>query len=216
MKVPPNFSVLFEDADLLAVDKPAGISVHNNEDPSNLLKQLQSKYGSLFPVHRLDKETSGIQLLAKNEKAASVYAQEFQSKSVKKFYVGIIKGQLDEPRGTWRADLTDKAEGRNNPAGSRRDQIPCETRYEVLEANQYFSLVRFHLITGRQHQIRKHCALVNRPLIGDGRYGNPKYNEKMASIYKTDRMFLHCEDLEIKKHRIVSPMPLEFAQILKA
>jgi 23S rRNA-/tRNA-specific pseudouridylate synthase len=85
----------------------------------------------------------------------------------------------------------------------------------MVASNKYFSYLEFNLITGRQHQIRKHTALHNHPLLGDPRYNDPKYNQKMASIYKTDRLFLHCQELEIKEHRILSPIPEVFHQIVK-
>jgi tRNA pseudouridine65 synthase len=216
--LPPNFEIpiLLKDSEMLAVDKPAGISVHNNEDPENLLTLLSKTQHQLklFPVHRLDKETSGIQILALNEQAAKTLAEEFQKKSVEKFYAGILRGQLKSQSGIWNQSLTDKSEGRKNPAGMSKDRVPCETRYTVKKFNQYFSFCEFQLITGRQHQIRKHTALANHPLVGDGRYGDPKYNGKMANLYKTERMFLHCQRLNILGRQIESPLPVEFSLLI--
>jgi RluA family pseudouridine synthase len=208
--------VLFQNDEFVAVNKPAGISVHNNEDPTNLLLVLQEQLNlkKLFPVHRLDKETSGIQILALNESSAKTLAETFQSRKVEKIYSGVLKGKLDKPEGIWNQPLTDKAEGRRQPAGQSRDRIPCETRYRVLETNQYFVLCEFNLITGRQHQIRKHAAMVNHPLIGDSRYGDPKYNQKISEIYKNDRMFLHCARVVILGTTIECPTPADFALLL--
>lgn len=199
--------ILLETSDILVVDKPTGISVHNNEDPQNLLKLLG---GSLFPIHRLDKETSGIQIFAKSSVAAQEWAHEFQSKQVKKIYSGLVRGQFKSKSGTWSLPLTDKAEGRKSPQGSSRERIPCETQYHTQRSNKYFSFIEFDLKTGRQHQIRKHCALAGHALVGDPRYGDPKYNRRIFDIYKVDRLFLHCQEIEIKKHRILSPVPLIF------
>lgn len=212
MRIP----VLFESEEILAVDKPVGISVYNNEDPDNLLKLLAPVHGKdLFPIHRLDKETSGVQIFARSSKAASSWAQEFQERSVKKIYCGVLRGAFKIQEGYWRQPLTDKSEGRKNPQGSPRDQVPCETKFRVLKQNRFFSFLEFDLKTGRQHQIRKHAALENHALVGDSRYGDPKYNGKMAGFYKTDRMFLHCQEIEIKKHRILSPVPEVFALLFK-
>jgi RluA family pseudouridine synthase len=204
--------IIFQSNDFVAVNKDAGVSVHNNEDPENLLLLLekQLKILKFFPVHRLDKETSGIQILALNEIAARKLADEFQNKSVEKIYTGVLRGQMKDPQGVWNQSLTDKAEGRKSPAGSARDRMACETRFKVLKSSKYFSFCEFHLITGRQHQIRKHSALVNHPLVGDNRYGEPKYNQRMAELYKTPRMFLHCHKLQILGQKLESPLPGEF------
>ena len=208
--------VLFQNSDFLAVDKEAGISVHNNEDPANLLLVLQSqlKIRDLYPVHRLDKETSGVQVLALNESAARALAEEFQERTVKKIYVGVQRGALKTAGGVWNQSLTDKAEGRNNPAGLSKARVPCETRFKVLKANKYFTYCEFDLLTGRQHQIRKHTALANHALVGDPRYGDAKYNRRMAEIYGTDRMFLHCHRLEIAGQKLEAAIPAVFAKIL--
>lgn len=210
--------VLQQTAHWVAVDKDAGLSVHNNEDSRNLLLVLekQLRVPKLFPVHRLDKETSGVQILALNETAARSLAEEFQDRSVKKLYTGILRGQLPQPEGRWNQALSDKAEGRKNPAGLSKDRVPCETRYRTLQTNKYFALCEFDLITGRQHQIRKHTALVNHHLVGDPRYGDPGYNKKMAGFYKTDRMFLHCTRVEIAGVKLEAPLSADFGKLFEA
>ena len=212
-----KFSILFQDKDFLAVEKPSGISVHNNEDPQNLLLILQQQLAieKLYPVHRLDKETSGVQLLALNQVSARNLATEFEKRTVEKIYVGVLRGELKQSQGHWTQALTDKAEGRKNPAGMSRDRVACETQYQIIKANKFFSLCQFKLITGRQHQIRKHSALVNHALVGDPRYNDPKYNQKMAALYKSERMFLHCHQIKILGQSLESPMPDVFNQILK-
>jgi tRNA pseudouridine65 synthase len=207
--------VIFKNEDLVVVEKPGGLSVHNNEDPQNLLSVLEKQLGvpKLFPVHRLDKETSGVQILALNSKAANELSEEFQNRNTIKKYFGITRGQLKQTQGVWNKPLTDKAEGRKNPEGASKDRVACETRFKVVKANKYFALVEFDLITGRQHQIRKHTAVVNHPLVGDPRYGEPSYNKKMAAFYKTERMFLHCSQIKILKFDFCSDLPLDFESL---
>lgn len=211
-----QLQVLFKDTDFLAVDKPAGMSVHNIDDADNLLLTLERelRMPKVFPVHRLDKETSGVQLLALNESAARKWAEMFQDRSVEKIYLGVLRGGLKEREGVWTAALSDKSEGRKSPAGLARDRVPCETRYQLLKQNKFFTLCEFQLITGRQHQIRKHASLAKHALVGDDRYGDPKYNAKMASIYKTDRMFLHCHRIEIDGQKLVAAQPPAFDKLL--
>jgi RluA family pseudouridine synthase len=203
--------LLFQNADFVAVDKPAGISVHNAEDPQNLLDVLEKQLGQkVFPVHRLDKETSGIQILALNEASARKLSLEFEKREVRKMYTGLLRGKLKDDTGVWKHPLTDKAEGRKNPAGQPRERVPCETGFKVLHRSDYFTLCAFDLKTGRQHQIRKHAAIANHALVGDPRYGDSKYNLKMAGIYKTSRLFLHCTEMEIGGEKIIGPVPESF------
>ena len=210
-----RISILLQNRDFVAVNKPTGLSVHNEDPQGNLLSLLVSeiKVAKLFPVHRLDKETSGVQILALNELAAAVLAKQFQEKEVLKLYCGILRGKISAAEGVWNLPLTDKAEGRKNPQGLAKDRIPCETRFRVIETSNYFTKCEFQLITGRQHQIRKHATISGNALVGDSRYGDPKYNQRMAEIYKTDRLFLHCHQIEIGGHKISAQIPTEFASL---
>jgi len=207
-----SFPILFQSADFVALDKPAGISVHNNEDPQNVLGVLQNRLGvaKLYPVHRLDKETSGVQLIALKEKPAKSLAAEFEQRTVQKTYIGLLRGEIREDEGVWTHQLTDKSEGRVNPAGQPKDRVLCETRFRVLQRSKYFTLCEFDLITGRQHQIRKHAALAKHALVGDPRYGDAKYNGRMQELYKTSRLFLHCAAVRIAGHTIECPLPSGF------
>jgi tRNA pseudouridine65 synthase len=203
--------VLHQEADWLAVNKPAGLSVHNTEDSENLLTLLsrQLKTSSLHPVHRLDKETSGIQVLALSHQAAARLAAQFQDRIVSKYYQGVVAGKLPES-GVWNDPLSDKGEGQKNPAGLAQDRKPCETTFKVLRRSDYFSWAEFQIHTGRQHQIRKHCALHGRALIGDPRYGNPKYNQKISELYQFRRMALHSSRLILSDVEISCDAPSDF------
>ncbi|MEZ0391885.1 MAG: RluA family pseudouridine synthase [Pseudobdellovibrionaceae bacterium] len=215
--VESHLSILRQEKDWLAVDKPSGLSVHNSEDPENLLSLLQKQLGlmDLYPIHRLDKETSGLQLLALNDKAASRLATQFQDRKVQKFYQGIVAGSLPE-KGVWNHSLSDQAEGWKNPAGLAQNRIPCETHFQVLKFSNYFSWLEFEILTGRQHQIRKHCALAGRALIGDPRYGNPKYNQKIAELYSFNRMALHCWKIILEDNTsLEAPVPPEFQKLFQ-
>lgn len=213
-----KIKILFQDKNWIAVDKPEGLSIHNDEDPSNLQKILiqQYQFKALLPVHRLDKETSGIQIFAFNSDFAQTLANQFQNKSIQKIYHGITRGNLVQPQIIWKHALSDKSEGRKNPAGQARDRVQCETRVKVLEKNKYFSYCQFDLITGRQHQIRKHCAIAKHALVGDHRYGDIKYNSKIAEVYKTDRMFLHCHKISLAQAELTSPIPNIFKSLMTA
>ena len=211
-----KITILFENNDLIAVDKPPGISIHNAEDRENLIGLLTKQIKrALSPVHRLDKETSGIQVLAKSTVAAQYLAAEFEHREVQKTYVGILRGVIKEEKGIWKKPLTDKAEGRRNPQGLLKDRIPCETGFRRIKTSKYFSLCEFDLMTGRQHQIRKHTAVADHALVGDPRYGEPRYNQKIAEIYKHERMFLHCTKIELLGQTIESRLPQSFESLFQ-
>ncbi len=209
-------SILFNDGEVVVVNKPVGISVHNKEDDFCLIDLLerQLKTKGLLPVHRLDKETSGIQVLAKSSTAASHLASEFQNRNTKKVYQGILRGVIDATQGEWNFSISDKSEGRKNPAGVAKDRVASSTVYRVIQSNKYFTYCEFEIKTGRQHQIRKHAVLAKHAILGDSRYGDPKYNSKMAEMYHTKRMFLHSYQLTLKDQVFTAPLGSDFQRVV--
>ncbi len=216
--------VIQQSAKWIVINKPVGISVHNetNDVRGVLKKQLRpGSYDDVFPVHRLDKETSGVLMVALEAETASELAEKFQNKTTEKSYYAILRGHLDvtEKWKTWDFPISDKAEGRKNPQGLLKDRVAAKTQYKVVKSNKYFSLVEVNLLTGRQHQIRKHAALAGNPIVGDPRYNDGKYNEKMAEIYGEERMYLHAFKLAIQVQGRVqtfdTPLPPAFKALLK-
>lgn len=208
----------------MVINKPSGVSVHNEaNDVVNLLKKQlpPDSYTDIHPVHRLDKETSGLLLIALEKTTAAALAEQFQARQSEKFYFAVLRGPMTvcEEWQEWSFPITDKAEGRKNPQGLAKDRIEAKSLYRVKKSNKFFSLVEVKLLTGRQHQIRKHAAIAKHAIVGDSRYGDPKYNEKMAKIYDTDRMFLHAFRLSIvidgKTETFEAPLPEEFEKLLK-
>ncbi len=200
----------------LAVEKPCGMSVHN--DPGNdlvskltdqiktdtqLVQTLGVKPGnSVHPVHRLDKETSGVILLACKENILRQLSEQFALHQVKKEYLALIHGQIDESitpgtYQTWDYSLAKKAGGRNNPKG-KKPFVACETRYQLLEKSPHYSLLKIDLITGRKHQIRRHAKLAGHPVTGDNRYGSKKSVDFLKNKRSYHRLGLHCQSIEFK------------------
>ncbi|MNK86263.1 tRNA pseudouridine synthase C [compost metagenome] len=217
-----KFEILAEGPDWLAIHKPAGVSVHNDpQDVLHLLKKqlTDAKYQNMHLAHRLDKETSGVLLLALNPTRAKDLAEIFQRRDCIKIYHAVLRGPLNpsESWQTWSWPLTDKAEGRQNPQGISKDRIEAQTKYRVVKASKFLTLIEVELLTGRQHQIRKHAAIAKHAIVGDPRYNEAKYNDRMAHIYGTDRMFLHASSLSFvldnKKVELHAPLPLEFEKL---
>lgn len=224
MSLPLALPILEKGQNWLAIAKPAGISVHNEAGDvlSRLKKQLPpGSYQDIYPVHRLDKETSGVLLIATTSNSAAQLAEQFQSHSNVKIYNAVLRGALpvSEQWQEWSLPISDKAEGRKNPQGLAKDRVEAKTLYRVLKSNQYFSLVEVKLLTGRQHQIRKHAAMMKHAIVGDSRYGDPKYNAKIAQIYGDSRMFLHAFQLTMKldgqERTLKAALPAEFLELFK-
>lgn len=213
--------VLFQSEGWLAADKPAGLTVHNDpgKDLVSLLSKQLHKGTQLHPVHRLDKETSGIILLATSSISASELAAKWASSEVQKIYYTVVRGNNLPESGQWIYKISDKAEGRKNPQGLAKDRVSAETHYKVMKTSPHFSLLEVELMTGRQHQIRKHAAISENPIVGDPRYGSEKLNEVVTKKYGFERMALHAGVLEIqwdkKKQVIKSELPQSFTDLLK-
>ena len=217
-----GFPIVGEGVDWLVLNKPTGVSVHNDAQDVCHLLRAQLKKGSfedIFPVHRLDKETSGLLLVALTATRSRELAVQFQERTCEKYYQAIVRGSLPETSnfGTWSFPISDKAEGRKNPQGLAKDRQEARTEFKVLKTSPYFSWLELHLLTGRQHQIRKHSAIARHAIVGDPRYGDPKYNERMAKIYQTSRMFLHASRLQIaiagKNYNFTTEPPVEYNQL---
>lgn len=196
----------------IAVDKPCGLSVHN--DPGDDLVSLLFDWikadpvlaGDLgvgpefgiHPVHRLDKETSGVILFATDKKVLSELSELFKKNQVKKTYLALVHGTFDKDvKGFqyWDRHLTKTAGGRNNPSGKGK-KVDCKTRYKILQQSRRYSLLEIDLLTGRKHQIRRHAKLAGHPVTGDTRYGSKKSAKYLKDVRDYDRMGLHCKRLE--------------------
>jgi RluA family pseudouridine synthase len=200
----------------LVVDKPAGMTVHNEsgQDLCSLVSafvqqettlqgqiEMDSDFG-VNPVHRLDKETSGVLLLAVNREMFRFFSKQFESRQVKKRYVAVLHGRLEnpdgnDPWGTWRWALAKTAGGRHHPegAGHRQDS---QTRYRVLDHSTHYTMVDIELLSGRTHQIRRHAKLAGHPVVGDARYGSMRAVNYLRRNYAFDRLALHAHRLTLQ------------------
>jgi tRNA pseudouridine65 synthase len=202
-----------ENSNFIAINKPAGLSVHNDDESQSSVLEIMGK--NLHLAHRLDKETSGILVVAKTSVSAAGLMKALGEGSSQKQYSAILRGNLKkqtpESKFPWKWPISDKAEGRQNPQGKSQDRVNAETTVEVLQSNSYFTSIKAHILTGRQHQIRKHAAIAKHPIVGDPRYNDKNYNSKIFSIYKLERMFLHAERLqfsfESQDFDITAPVP---------
>ena len=199
---PADLPILFEDDDVIVVDKPAGLAAHpslNFEGPDVLgaLMAMGCTLTAFGPperkgiVHRLDVGTSGCMVVAKSERAYTLLKQAFRDRTVEKIYHSLVQGRPDPTSGTIDAPI-----GRDNrhqwKMGIRADGRHSITHYETLEAMAGGSLLEVHLETGRTHQIRVHMAAVGHPCVGDDMYGaDPSLSAKLG----LSRQWLHAVTL---------------------
>ncbi|CAN5870190.1 RluA family pseudouridine synthase [soil metagenome] len=188
-----NLQIIFENDDFIAINKPAGLlTIPDREQSEKSLKEiLKDKYGTIFTVHRLDKDTSGVVIFAKNETAHKYFSKIFEDRNVEKYYLGIVHGSPGNKTGSIDAPITEHLQHKGTMTVHRSGK-PSLTSYEVLDANKNYSLVSFKLHTGRTHQIRVHAKHIGHPLACDELYGDGK-PVMLSSIKKKYRLSKHDE-----------------------
>lgn len=170
-------TILREDADLIFVDKPAGLlSIPDRFDPTlpSVKSFLEQKTGEkIFVVHRIDRETSGCMVFAKNEEAHRHLSIQFQEHIAGKFYVGLVNGRLTEEAGTIDVAIVEHPTQPGKMAVAKKGKA-SRTDYRVVEQWPLYALVQFRIFTGRTHQIRVHMQSIGHPLLCDPLYGDAK------------------------------------------
>ena len=167
--------IIYEDENLIALNKPSGLlSIPDREGKDISLKKLLiEKYGNIFTVHRLDKDTSGLIVFAKNEVAHKHLSQQFEERQTEKIYLGLVLGSLTEKKGTIDAPIAEHP-GKKGLMTVFRKGKESVTDYEVLEDFKIFSWIQFQIYTGRTHQIRVHAKHIGHPVVCDELYGDGK------------------------------------------
>lgn len=219
--------IVFENKDLLVVDKPAGMVVHPSagHHSGTLVHaalahapDLEGVGGEQRPgvVHRLDKETSGLILLAKNDSAHRWLQDQFRSRQVEKVYLALVDGAPPTPRGRIEVAIgRDPKQRKKNavlPPGKGRS---ATSEYHTLEGFAQHTLLEVHPITGRTHQIRLHLAFLGCPVVGDTVYGRARPSLPLK------RHFLHAAQLTIRlpgesdTRTFTAPLPNDLAEVLQ-
>lgn len=171
---PNSLEIIFENDDVVVLNKPAGLlSIPDRMQTAVSLKDmLLEKYGQIFTVHRIDRDTSGIILFAKHEAAHRFFSKAFEERMVEKDYRGLVLG-VPPASGTVDAPISEHPVHKGTMVVHRNGK-PAVTDYTLVEAYKNFSLVEFRIHTGRTHQIRVHCKNIGHPLACDELYGDGK------------------------------------------
>ncbi len=164
--------IIFENEDFIVINKPAGLlSIPDREGKDASLKNiLKEKYGEIFTVHRLDRETSGLIIFAKNEATHKYLSQLFEERKIEKIYTGIISGTLPEKKGSIDEPIAENLHKPGMMLIHKRGKQSL-TDYQVLEEFGSYSLVQFQIHSGRTHQIRVHMQHIGHPIACDDVYG---------------------------------------------
>ena len=167
--------IIFEDDDFIALNKPSGLlSIPDREGKELSLKALlQEKYGQVFTVHRLDKDTSGLIVFAKNETAHRDLSMQFEERQTEKIYVGLVLGSPANQSGTINLPIAENMVTKGTMIINRRGKESI-TDYEVLDSFGSYSWMQFRIHTGRTHQIRVHMKDMGHPIVCDELYGDGK------------------------------------------
>lgn len=199
-----KLNIVFEDENIIAINKSQGIEVLNSTTTS--LLDLVKKYlnsTEVYPCHRLDRNTGGIVLFAKNNEALKILEEKIKTKEIKKFYKCKVLGHLKQKTATLNAYLfKDRKKSIVYISDTKKDgYMPITTKYTVLSEDKETSFLEVELITGRTHQIRAHLAFIGHPIIGDGKYGdyeaNKKFNKKYQELFAYKLAFDFINDADI-------------------
>lgn len=220
--------IVFENEDLIVVNKPAGMVVHPAAGHSSgtlvhailgYAPPLEGIGGEERPgvVHRLDKETSGLILLAKNERAHRWLQDQFRLRKVEKTYLALVEGKPPTPSGRVEAYIgRDPKQRRKMAIVSEKQGREAVSEYKTVEEFENHTLLEFHPHTGRTHQIRLHCAFLRCPIVGDTVYGRKRPTISIG------RHFLHAYRLRIllpnekEPRQFEAPLPEELRLVLNA
>jgi 23S rRNA pseudouridine955/2504/2580 synthase/23S rRNA pseudouridine1911/1915/1917 synthase len=226
--------IIFEHNDFVVVNKPSGLlAIPDRTQSAPSLKDiLLDKYGSIFTVHRLDRETSGVIVFARNEAAHKHLSAQFEERSTQKIYNGLVLGKLSQPAGVVDEPIAEHFSQKGLMMTTSKGK-PSVTEYRVEEQFKAFSWMQFHILTGRTHQIRVHMKHTGHPVACDKLYGDGqplllstiKRKFKLSKSDETERpllnrLALHSARLSFtgekgEEYHFAAPLPKDLQATLQ-
>ena len=218
-KTRSNLPIIYEDDEIIVINKPSGLlSIASDKEKSSTAYRMLSdyvqqkdKHNRIFVVHRLDEDTSGVLMVAKNPDIQKALQDNWNDIVSKRGYYAIVEGQLKEKQGTVKSYLKKNAQNLMYSSKDKNGQFSI-THYKVMKENDKYSLLDVNIDTGRKNQIRVHMGDLGHYVIGDDKYGSPSNPLK--------RLGLHAYCLELthpikkKKMKFTAPMPKEFESLM--
>jgi len=206
--------ILYQDEYLVAINKPSGLLVHRSpidrHETRFAIQELRNQIGQyVYPVHRLDKPTSGVLLFALDKDTAKLLSEQFSAGTTQKEYIAVVRGYTSE-KGIIEHALTQKHDKiADKDSSDEKEAQEATTEYERLNTVELdyaigryektrYSLVRLLPHTGRKHQLRRHMKHINHHMLGDTKYGRGEHNKFIRKEYDCHRMLLHAKSLKIK------------------
>lgn len=219
-----DLDIIYEDNDLMVINKPSGLVVHpaaghyTNTLVNGLLhytSNLSSNNGDERPgiVHRIDKDTSGLLIVAKNDKAHEKLSMQLKDKTLSRIYIALVQGKINHDTGTIDAPIGRDINDRKKMCVTDENSKEAITHFKVLERYKNATLLEVKLQTGRTHQIRVHMNYINHPIINDPVYGNKKASLFGQMLHAKEISFIH--PTTSKKMTFSCDVPNEFNEILE-
>lgn len=219
--------IVYEDEDVMVINKPKGLVVHpaaGHQEDTLVNGLLYAKGGSLSGingelrpgiVHRIDKDTSGLLAVAKNDLAHTMLASQLKDHTMARTYDAIVRGSFREDTGTVDAPIGRHPTDRKKMCVTARNSKPAVTHYEVVERFRGYTHIRCHLETGRTHQIRVHMAYIGHPLLGDTVYGHKskELGQDSQCLHASALCFRHPRDG--RPVMVFAPLPDYFREVLE-
>lgn len=219
------FEILYQDDDLIAINKPSGWLVHRSwldkTETVVVMQTLRDQIGQhVFPIHRLDRPTSGVLLFALSSDVARIMSEEFAKKQIEKTYHAIVRGYvegeavIDYPLVEELDKIADKFTNKNKPAQDAVTFYKSISKIEVPIKVGKFETARYSFVelkpqTGRKHQLRRHMKHIFHPILGDSKHGDLHQNRAFATYFNIKQLMLHASKLEIKHPIQHKPMIIE-------
>ncbi len=229
--------ILFQDDSLIAVNKPSGLLVHRSmidrHETRFALQMVRNQISQrVYPLHRLDKPTSGVLLFALSPEIAKLAGELFQANNVKKTYLAVVRGitpdegTINHPLKEQLDKMTDQRADQNKPAQEavthyrRLDTVELPVSIDRYPTSRY-SLVAAYPETGRKHQIRRHMKHIAHPIIGDAKHGKGNHNRYFAESLDAGRLLLACTEMQLthpitgETLRLQAPLDPVMSQLIK-
>jgi tRNA pseudouridine65 synthase len=207
-----KLEIIFQDENLVAINKPSGLLVHKSMIDKHeiyfAMKILRDQLGMwVYPVHRLDKPTSGVLLFALNSHTASLLNEDFKSHQIQKKYIAVVRGYTDQsgfidyPLSVKNDKIADKKSLDTKDAQEAKTEYKRLATVELPHAVGRYNKTRYSLVelspkTGRKHQLRRHMKHLSHHMIGDTKYGRGEHNKMVRKYYNINRLLLHAISLE--------------------